>query len=54
MNTPVQDRDIFRDDAHDVSREELDEFGKAMDGIVVDRQNHPVSFRSRLIADDEA
>ncbi len=54
MNTPVRDRDIFGDDAHDVPPEELKEFGKIMDQIVADRQNHPVSFKSRLDADDDA
>ncbi len=53
MNTPVQDRDIFGDDTRDVPREERDEFGKIMDEIVGDRQNHPVSFTSRLVDDED-
>ncbi len=52
MNTPVRDRDIFRDDAVDVPREESNEFGKIVDDVGADRQNHPMSFRSRLVDDD--
>jgi len=54
MNTPVRDRDIFGDETHDIPREESNEFGKIMDEIVADRQNHPVSLKSRLVADDDA
>jgi len=52
MNTPVRDRDIFGDEAGDVPREESNEFGKIVDDVVADRQNHPMSFRSRLVDDD--
>jgi antitoxin VapB len=39
-------------DAHAGSQDERVEFGKIMDEIVADRQNHPVSFTSRLVDDE--
>ena len=36
-----------------VPQEERDEFARIMDEIVADRQNHPISFRSLLLDEDD-
>lgn len=36
-----------------IPREDRDEFARIMDEVVADRQNHPISFRSRLVDEED-